>query len=58
MTCGDCKNGAAADSKGEFYYCIGVNKLRRAGESRRQFLERNRVRGKAECAQFEARDVR
>ena len=54
MICGDCKNGAAADNRGN-YYCIGVNKMRQPGESRRQFLERNKVKCKAECAQFEAR---
>ena len=53
--CVTCMRGAAADKKGETFYCSSKGGLKKQGEGRSEFLDRSMVEAKEECESYISR---
>ena len=57
MKCPTCIFGAPADGKGEYYYCTEKGGTKKMSESRRDYLERCKVKANAECEKYIKRGI-
>jgi len=53
--CLTCIRGAPADKHVNEYFCTVKGGMRRSGESRRDYLERSKVKAKTECESYISR---